>query len=279
MKDEYIFNGFYKNRLCRLKLGDNIYAKYFGNLFNEELKYILGNENIINIADLGCGDGQFEDFLIDGLGLNIENKQFYCFDGSAVAINKAKMRNLGKSIFFHEDILKLHNKYSDFFDAIVIVNVIHHLNDFEIIREAYKILKHGGKLIIIDIPWDNPIVKMEFKIFDILPISLKNKLAYDDLFIDGERPDRFYFNKNQLNCALDDKYFKIINKDYSHLFLFLFFHFEKMFILLGVPKKIIRFAFYPFFLLNYHFENFLLRFVFFQNLSAIYRVIAIKCEK
>lgn len=114
---------------------ENSYGKF---IHNQELEF-LKRHTILkgNNLNLGCGTGRFMEFCSHG------------FDISKNMISEAKRKfpnkefNSGNAIYTAYD--------SNSFDTIICLHVIMHLNKEEsnkIIREALRILKPGGHLII-----------------------------------------------------------------------------------------------------------------------------------
>jgi len=272
--DKDIFNKFYKSNILKIRLANDVYEKYLNQFFNEDLKFFFEQEGINFVADLGCGDGQFEDFVINEL--KVKDKKFFCFDNSETAIESAINRKIANCNFIKESCLSVAENYKNYFDAVIIVNVLHHLDGLSIIEDAYKLLKPNGLFLIIDLPWENVFQKMLFKIFDFSPQFLKNKFAGDDLLSDGKRPQRYRFTKKQLRGKLQQANFSILSQEYYYLFCFLYFFVEKVLLLVKLPKKTIRKLFYPSFMVFLRLENFLLKLSFFQNQASIYKVICVK---
>lgn len=94
------------------------------------------------ILDIGCGTGEFSSCFMpeNYIGIDIEEKY----------IDFAKKNNKGK--FLLADALAL--PFSDeLFSKIIIVGVLHHLNDGKtekVLKEAARVLKGKGKILIIE---------------------------------------------------------------------------------------------------------------------------------
>lgn len=85
--------------------------------------FLMGNLNNQKILDIGCGVGQFANFLKDN-GL----QQYYGIDFSKEAIKQAREKNLEGFIFRQENIFNS-NVFDDNFDYIVILEVLEHLRE------------------------------------------------------------------------------------------------------------------------------------------------------
>lgn len=101
------------------------------------------------ILDIGCGTGK-----------NIEELQkigdVYGLDNSKEALSFCKKRRLKKLILGTAEKTSLKK---NFFDVITLLDVLEHTDDSKVLKEAYRILKKDG-LIIITVPafgwlWSN----------------------------------------------------------------------------------------------------------------------------
>lgn len=116
--------------------------------FPREIDWIiltLKNEfNEINFLDIGAGDGDFIESLIDKYSLN-----FFVSDISKIRVDRMKSI-LGKRIknYFVDDICNSKIK-SNYFEFIYSDQVIEHVNsDLKMVKEIKRILKKGGKFIV-----------------------------------------------------------------------------------------------------------------------------------
>lgn len=99
------------------------------------------------IMDLGCGYGFFANLLgIASLGREVMGLEL-----SARKLQYAD-RGIKNVKFINEDIAKLE---MDPCDGIILFHVLHHLDSYvqqhRLLSEAYKKLKTGGKLIVVEI--------------------------------------------------------------------------------------------------------------------------------
>jgi 2-polyprenyl-3-methyl-5-hydroxy-6-metoxy-1,4-benzoquinol methylase len=105
---------------------------------------LLSNEKFKNVLDFGYGSG----LLFPSLNMISEN--LYGIDiASDPAVVKTVLDKIDiKAELKNEDITTA-NYPSDFFDLIVSFSVFEHISDPDpILKEIYKILKPGGKLLV-----------------------------------------------------------------------------------------------------------------------------------
>lgn len=111
------------------------------------------------IMDLGCGYGFFANLL----GLASSEREVL-----GVELSSRKLQHADKGVknvkFINKDITKL--KMHDC-DAVILFHVLHHLHSYNqqhrFLKEAYRKLKKGGKLIVVEID-NKPLWKFLFTI-------------------------------------------------------------------------------------------------------------------
>jgi ubiquinone/menaquinone biosynthesis C-methylase UbiE len=106
------------------------------------LRQSITNKKGLKVLDIGCGTGETLSFLKEYL----PKPELYGIDSSPVAIKYAKKRG-------HKNILKVDAKKLPFsdnsFDCILLLDVIEHIeDDASILKEAKRVLKKKGKIII-----------------------------------------------------------------------------------------------------------------------------------
>jgi cyclopropane fatty-acyl-phospholipid synthase-like methyltransferase len=112
---------------------------------------LFRKNHVKKVLDLGCGSGRHLIYFAS------EGFDIYGFDSSPNALKLARKwldeRNLNVQIYLHRMEKKFPFK-TDFFDAIISIQVIHH-NKLEVIRksvsEIERVLKNGG-IIFISFP-------------------------------------------------------------------------------------------------------------------------------
>src|SRR3989344_3778497 len=152
---------------------------------------------------------------IPTLEMDLENKVKECW---TIDIDKRKLERaasyLKKTELVHADITKENNLKKGYFDTIIILEVLEHLDDdAKTLAWARSLLKLGGK-IIISVPNKNP-------------IHIFNPLLYTE-------HKRHYSNKNILtlvkNSGFDIEHFNVVESWlllvnlYVHLFNKFFLH-------------------------------------------------------
>lgn len=120
--------------------------------FTKKIKKLISSDSIV--LDFGCGVGTFS-FLAAPYA-----KKIIATDSSKEFIKLMKKNNSYSNIEvqFADDF---YNKnYQNFFDVIMIVDVLHHLNNDldRILSDIYKMLKKNGVLIIYEPNKLNPII-------------------------------------------------------------------------------------------------------------------------
>ena len=141
MKNNNIFDNYAKiwNSYSFVKENAKNFAKYLkeNNILNKELITM----------DFGCGTGI--------LGLKIINnvKKLIFLDSSKEMIKQVKSGLLEKNVLNYELIEGEIDTYKgDKIDLILVSDVFHHIKDINnIINEFSKVLKKGGKVLVVDL--------------------------------------------------------------------------------------------------------------------------------
>ena len=97
------------------------------------------------ILDIGCGPAKILNYL--------EKVEYTGFDISDKYISYAKQKYQDRGNFFCSEINKETIDKKDYYDIVLSIGVIHHLNDNEVndlFHIAYTSLKKGGRLITFD---------------------------------------------------------------------------------------------------------------------------------
>lgn len=120
------------------------------------LSWCAGLPDEARILDVGCGDGFHLDLL-----RNYGNKN-WCLDGIDIderAVEMAKKRGLNVTLGTIQDI---ENEREDFYDFAFTVQTIEHVEQpFEFLKAIKRVLKPGGRLVIVTDNTDS----YDFKIF------------------------------------------------------------------------------------------------------------------
>ena len=101
-------------------------------------------EKGLTIADLGCGDGFYCQYL-----QKYANK-LYCVDVDCSVLEEAKKKvTISNAEFLCEDAAKT-SIPSESVDVAFLANAFHDMDKEEVVKEIKRILKKGGKVIIIE---------------------------------------------------------------------------------------------------------------------------------
>ena len=121
------------------------------------IKKYITRENV-KVLDLGCGPAE----IIESL----PNVKYYGFDINPIYINYAKKKYKNKGIFFCKKISLKDTKRLPKFDYVLLLGILHHLDDDEIKKLMIiikRVLKKRGNVITEDpiyIKNQNPIAKL-----------------------------------------------------------------------------------------------------------------------
>ena len=124
----------------------------FYNEQREEAIYkILQKENVHRVLDVGCGLGKVPVYLAKK-GLNVIG-----IDVSPRLIKLAKKKSIKNKVNVQFKLTELGNfKVRKKFDAVMFAGVLEHIEDEErLMREAKRLLKKNGKIVITDMPTFN----------------------------------------------------------------------------------------------------------------------------
>ena len=114
----------------------------------EYLSQLVGNLTGKTLLDLGCGTGKF------GLKFAATAREIIGVDVSKntieIANNTAKKYDIKNFKGVLGDFKSA--SYQDYFDVVLAVNVLHHTDDADVIlKNVYRSLKKGGKLIVFEV--------------------------------------------------------------------------------------------------------------------------------
>ena len=134
-------------------------------LTNNYLDKIPNSDNVIGV-DFGCGVGLSTNSLYSSLNNRFDKVNVYGLDTSSPMLNKARTKNINKNItFLNDNVAKKPLKdFNNKVDIVTIMYVLHEVPDpaqYEIINNAYNLLKTDGVLLIVDISENyNPSIGM-----------------------------------------------------------------------------------------------------------------------
>lgn len=174
----------------------------------------------MRILDYGCGVGDWIYLLL--------KRNIICRETCIVGVDISKHAiDICLKKFKNEANTQFHvienNKISiedSYFDVIYMIGVLHHTkNHEELLTELYNKLKIGGKIFILDLSSNNPIINISRKIFTFMPRKIKEMFG-DDLVVDGIIPEKLDTNPDRTINILREIGFTISNTTYHHLFVF-----------------------------------------------------------
>ncbi len=121
------------------------------------------------ILDLGCGKGRFLPFLGEG-----GRRPFGC-DLSEILLGSARARGAGR--LFRSDGQAL-GIQDGAFDALIGVEVIEHMPDLDAgLREAVRVLRPGGRLLLVDKNALAVAAKFRYRFFERLHAHQRDLIA------------------------------------------------------------------------------------------------------
>lgn len=194
MKNHY--DGVYRNREFELRHpGDALKDEIIFDL----VKKFEGNNSNIRALDIGCGMGH------TSLSLHNLTRQIIGLDTSIEGLKIAKEK--ARSDFVVSDSIRLPFQ-NECFDLVLMKDILEHIeNDLQAIKEAYRVLKPDGLLVLY------------------VPYSLEESITFESFIkglsgysIDDKVGHLRRYNLQRLKYLLND--FKIVDSFYFGHFLF-----------------------------------------------------------
>jgi len=115
----------------------------------------------LTCLDIGCGSGEMEFLLKDHF------KKIIGLDPTPNQIKIAKKRGLKNCDFEVGTAVKLKSRDNSF-DVVIIINVMHHIEEKEhvkVLKEAYRVLKKKGRLLVYEHNPLHPLIWIRFYYF------------------------------------------------------------------------------------------------------------------
>lgn len=164
------------------------------NMFAE----FLGNDGK-NVLEVGCGTGLFTSKLA------LTDNQIIAIDVSPVLLELAQNRVQKSNVVFKNEDAHRTSFDDEHFDFIIGISVLHHLDIDAALKEFFRILKPGGKMMFTEPNMLNP------QIFIQKNIPFIKKLT-------GDSPDETAFTKWRLEKALvRNKFINVDIKNFDFL--------------------------------------------------------------
>ena len=163
------------------------------------LRNFLGNDNK-KVLEIGCGTGLFTGQLV------LTNNQIVAIDVSPALLGLAQKQTVCANVVFKNEDAHRTSFEDQSFDFIVGVSALHHLDTSMALKEFFRILKPGGRIMFTEPNMLNP------QIFIQKNTPFIKKLA-------GDSPDETAFFRWSLVRILNNSGFKEIiikNFDFIH---------------------------------------------------------------
>jgi len=166
-----------------------------GTSFRNKIVKKFITKNNVNVLDIGCGPSEILDSLT--------KVNYFGYDINSNYINYAKKKYKEKGKFFCKKFTSKDIKNLPKFDHILLLGILHHLNDQEInklMKLIKKVLKKEGNIITED------------------PIFVENQNRIAKFIIRMDRGNNVRDKKGYINVM--EKYFsKVKNKVYHQKFI------------------------------------------------------------
>lgn len=154
-----------------MKTFDNA-AKYYNKFVtitrlnsSKKISDNLNIENHFNILDVGGGTGNLIPYLAD------KCKTYHIIDISEKMLSFSQKKS--NVVIFNEDFLKF-DKYLSFYDVIIMSDFLHHIeNQSDAVKNAFRLLKNNGIIVIYDFDINKIFAKM---------LNLFEKCVFKDVY-------------------------------------------------------------------------------------------------
>jgi SAM-dependent methyltransferase len=176
-----------KNLIYKILNFPVIYNAYQNFIFKKKSKNIIFNQ-FINIEDndfvldVGCGPGNYRNL--------IKTKNYYGIDINCKSIETAR-NNYPEDIFHCLPVQEITKKIEQKFDKVILIGLLHHLSDIDVIRlflDLRSMIDKGSEIFCLDTSFDRDqnifsktIAKLDKGNYVRYPEHLK-KLVETDLY-------------------------------------------------------------------------------------------------
>ncbi|MFA6305261.1 MAG: methyltransferase domain-containing protein [Candidatus Gracilibacteria bacterium] len=185
--------------------------------FDKFLKYIK-NKNIV--ADIGCGNGRFYEFLKQH-----RETKYIGIDNNKKLLKKAKKEENAK--FIEGDLLKIPLK-KESVNVVLEIASLHHIPSKKLrekaIKEVNRVLKKNGIFIVSVWNLFQPKYKEYIRKAFLKAILTFGKYDTRDTFIPwAKKTERYYyaFKENELKKLLENFGFEILEKEKNNNIVFI----------------------------------------------------------
>ena len=105
----------------------------------------------MSVADFGCGSGGWS----IPLAKKIKDGQIYAIDVTEESLSALKSKITSERVAnirtIRADIEKGSTLRNDFLDMVILSNILFQVeNKEDVVKEAYRVLKEGGRMIVVD---------------------------------------------------------------------------------------------------------------------------------
>lgn len=195
----------------------DIYIQEFQKLLLDFLR--LMPEKDVVLLDVGCGDGIWGEYCVTHSNVSLVG-----IDISPNSILAARARFTGDPVCLCIGDVERIPLADDSVDAVICTSVLHHMPQITLaLDEMKRTLRPGGKVFILEHISTNPIIELGRKVFRHMPRYVKTalRLQGDLVTQDHETVAVLPIKADELECALKERGFRIIDGGYAALFLFM----------------------------------------------------------
>ncbi len=176
---------------------DTIYDSGFTELIFNEMISKLGSITDKRVIDFGCGTGWLTEILLQ------KGAEVWTFDISEEAVKQTLMvaKNLNLEDRVHADVMPAEQlTYEDnFFDIVVGVAILHHLDLRNAANEIHRVLKNGGTAYFMEPLAHNPLINFyrkrtpEIRSPDEAPLKHHDFTFFEETFSVFKHYDYYLF--------------------------------------------------------------------------------------
>ena len=133
----------YSNKKTFVYEGKDLESMSFAQNYHEWIYDLIKNSVGSRIAEIGSGTGNFTEILLNNY------KEIHAFEPCSKTHNKSVHLGHQKVISINDNFENRKNDFQDFFDSVLFINVLEHIeNDEFALKSAKQILSPEGTLVI-----------------------------------------------------------------------------------------------------------------------------------